>query len=78
MRQFNISPDAFIEKIPTSKVEERRKDKNIIVCENGVVYKNEESILKKILSDLYQQRKDYKKLSYEFFTKAERLKKRLT
>ena len=78
MRQFNISPDAFIEKIPTSKVEEKRKDKNVIVCENGVVYKNEESILKKILSDLYQQRKDYKKLSYEFFTKAERLKKRLS
>lgn len=77
MRQFNVSPDAFIEKVQPSKIEERRKDKNVIVCENGVVYKNEDSILKKILSDLYSQRKEYKGMSYEYFHKAEELKKKI-
>lgn len=77
MRQFNISPDSFIEKIPKNKVKEMRKDKSVIVCDNGVVYNTEESILKKILSDLYAQRKDYKKTSYEYFTKANQLKKKI-
>jgi DNA polymerase elongation subunit (family B) len=77
MRQFNISPDAYIEKIYKSEIDERRKDKNVIVCDNGVVYKTEDSILRKILSDLYSQRKDYKKTSYEYYTKADELAKRL-
>jgi len=77
MRQFNISPDSFVEKIPEAKIQERRKDKNVIVCDNGVVYNTEESMLKKILSDLYAQRKDYKKTSYEYFTKADQLKKKI-
>jgi DNA polymerase elongation subunit (family B) len=77
MRQFNISPDAFVEKVAKHEVAERRKDKEVIVCENGVVYKQETSMLKKILGDLYDQRKDYKQTSYEYFTKADRLKKRL-
>lgn len=77
MRQFNISPDAFIEKVLPSKIAEKRTDKNVIVCENGVVYKKEDSILKKILSDLYNQRKVYKKSSYDYFTKSEDLKKKI-
>jgi DNA polymerase elongation subunit (family B) len=77
MRQFNISPEAFIEKVEKHEVAERRKDKKVIVCENGVVYKQETSMLKKILGDLYEQRKDYKKTSYEYFTKADELKKKL-
>jgi DNA polymerase elongation subunit (family B) len=77
MRQFNISPDAYIEKISKSEIAERRKDKDIIVCDNGVVYNNEDSILRKILSDLYEQRKDYKKTSYEYYSKADHLKKML-
>jgi len=75
MRQFNISPDAYIEKINQSEIDTRRNDKNVIVCDNGVVYKTEDSILRKILSDLYNKRKDYKKTSYEYYTKAENLKK---
>lgn len=78
MRQFNISPDAYIEKVEKHQVAERRKDKKVIVCENGVVYKQETSMLKNILGDLYEQRKDYKNTSYEYFTKAETLKKRLS
>lgn len=76
MRQFNISPDVFIEIVPESKIAERRKDSNVIVCENGVVYKKEDSILKKILSDLYAQRKEYKKASYTYYEKAHELEKK--
>ena len=53
------------------------KDENVIVCENGVVYKKEDSILKKILSDLYSQRKDYKKTSYAYYEKAYELEKKI-
>jgi DNA polymerase elongation subunit (family B) len=78
MRQFNISPDSFVEKIDSSEIKERRNDKEVIVCENGVVYKQETSMLKKILGDLYDQRKAYKNTSYEYFTKADKLRKRLS
>ena len=77
MRQFNISPDSYIEKINRSEIEDKRKNKDVIVCDNGVVYDTRESVLKKILGDLYSQRKDYKKLSYDFYTKAEELKKKI-
>ena len=76
MRQFNISPDSFVEMIPTLDVKERRKDDSIIVCENGAVYKKEDSMLKIILADLYGQRKDYKKTSYTYYEKAHELKKK--
>lgn len=76
MRQFNISPDSYVEIIPEREIESRRKDDSIIVCENGVVYKKEDSMLKLILSDLYAQRKDYKKTSYSYYTKADELKKK--
>lgn len=77
MRQFNISPDSYIEKINRSDIPERRKDKEVIVCDNGVVYNTEDSILRKILSDLYAQRKDYKKTSYDYFSKADHYRKLL-
>jgi DNA polymerase elongation subunit (family B) len=77
MRQFNISPDAYIEKIGKSEIAQRRENKEVIVCDNGVVYNTEDSILRKILSDLYQQRKDYKTTSYKYYTKADNLKKLL-
>jgi len=77
MRQYNISPDTYIEQVYKSEVEKRREDKEVIVCDNGVVYSKEDSILRKILTDLYSQRKQYKKMSYDYFTKADQLKKRL-
>lgn len=77
MRQFNISPDSYVEMVPTTQINSRRKDENVIVCENGVVYEKEDSILKKILSDLYSQRKQYKKTSYDYYEKARELKKKL-
>lgn len=77
MRQFNISPDSFIEQIPKEQVAERRKDKSVIVCENGVVYKNEPSVLKQIQSDLYSQRKEYKAKAYEYFELAATVQKKI-
>ena len=52
MRQFNISPDSFLEMVPENEVQKRRLDSSVIVCENGAVYKKEDSMLKLILSDL--------------------------
>ena len=78
MRQFNISPDAFIEKVSKNEIKEKRENKDVIVCDNGVVYNTDDSILRKILADLYGQRKEYKKTSYEYFTKADKLRKRLS
>ena len=77
MRQFNISPESYVEQVTEPEINERRKDENVIVCENGVVYKKEDSILKRILSDLYAQRKDYKKTSYTYYEKAYELEKKL-
>ena len=77
MRQFNISPDAYKEIIPKSQVKERRNNKDEIVCVNGVVYDKKDSILKKILTDLYAQRKQYKKTSYDYYSKAKAMKDRL-
>jgi len=77
MRQFNISPDSFIGKIPKHEIKEKRLNKEVIVCDNGVVYNTNDSVLRKILADLYEQRKDYKKTAYEYYTKTDRLKKLL-
>ena len=76
MRQFNISPDSFVEMVEESQIKDRREDKDVIVCENGVVYKKEDSILKKILADLYDQRREYKKTSYDYYEKAHELEKK--
>ena len=78
MRQFNISPDSYIEQVKNHEIKERREDTNVIVCDNGVVYSKEDSVLKKILADLYSQRVEYKSASYDYFTKADNLKKRLS
>ena len=76
MRQFNISPDSFVEMVEESQIADRRKDEAVIVCENGVVYQKKDSILKKILADLYDQRKDYKKTSYTYYEKAHEIEKK--
>ena len=64
--------------VEEADIAERRKDESVIVCENGVVYQKEDSILKKILSDLYAQRKEYKKTSYDYFEKAYELTKKFS
>ena len=81
MRQFNISPESFVEKLDTGLPEhvwekmnnedqkahlsevasKKRDDKTQIYSDSGSVFKKEDSVLKKILTDLYTQRKIYKK-----------------
>jgi DNA polymerase elongation subunit (family B) len=64
MRQMNVSPESLIKKVDPSKREaECAPDR--IVAVNGAVYTTETSILKEILSDLYSQRREYKKKSME-------------
>ena len=43
----------------------------------GVVYKNEDSVLKQIQSDLYNQRKEYKAKAFEYFEKARDIRKKI-
>lgn len=81
MRQFNISPEAYVEQIDNNvpgpvwdkmSNEERKKklaeeasklrgDDTKIFCDSGSVFQKKDSVLKKILTDLYTQRKIYKK-----------------
>jgi DNA polymerase elongation subunit (family B) len=67
MRMCNVSPDALLEKIPASQVESERKkgDKNKIITVNGAVYSTDKSILKEVLTNLYGQRREYKKVMFE-------------
>ncbi len=61
MRQFNVSPESFVEKTSDSnKIERYKNDDNYIVSVTGAVYKKELSVLKEILTDLYTKRKIYK------------------
>lgn len=56
MRQFNISPDTFV-----CKDKNRPRKTDEIKCKSGAVYKRDvEGILPKILTDVYNQRKQYK------------------
>ena len=61
MRQFNVSPESFIEKTSdVKKLEKYQNDEQYIVSVTGAVYKNEVSVLKEILTDLYTKRKVHK------------------
>jgi len=69
MRQFNISPDVYIEKLSKSQIESKRKQlagKSIITSNGCVFNASEPSILNKVLTDLYAKRKEYKKKSFEY------------
>ena len=63
MRQFNISPESYITKLPSLDGEQYEKylaDPTKIVACNGSVYEKEMSILNKILTELYSKRKFHK------------------
>lgn len=56
MRQFNISPETFVEKnkLRKTSIQETR-------CTSGAIYRNDfEGFIPKILTDFYTQRKKYK------------------
>jgi putative NADPH-quinone reductase len=77
--QFNISPDSYIEKLPDNIKDEKREQLkgNKIVTSFGGVYGNEPSILKKVLTDLYTERKKYKKESFSYKMMADEVKQKL-
>lgn len=71
MRQFNISPDSYIKTIDVDDIEKERENKDVIVCVNGAVFDGtKDSILKKLITDMYAQRKEYKKMSYDYYSLA--------
>ena len=79
MRQFNISPDSYIEKVPEIQKDALRKQVHgkKIVSSSGAVFSNEPSILKRVLTDLYTERKKYKKESWMYKMKADAIKQKL-
>lgn len=76
MRQFNISPDSYVKQVNPEDREKHVTESNI-VTKSGAVYEKSLSILREILSDLYQQRKDYKKRSWLFKTRVDEIEKKL-
>jgi DNA polymerase elongation subunit (family B) len=78
MRQYNVSPESFVNKISDqNRLEEYRKDPNFVVSVTGAIYDNKEvSVLKEILTDLYTKRKYYKNRHLEIERKISKNKKK--
>ena len=76
MRQLNVSPESFIRKVKP-EIREREIGDDRIVSVTGAVYSTERSILKDVLSRLYNQRKEYKKESFRLQQKAYDLEQEL-
>lgn len=68
MRQFNIGPETLVTMIDENdeKLKQEWRDKGYIVCASGAVFKKEPGHLNKIVTDLYFNRKKYKKTSFKF------------
>ncbi len=80
MRSFNISPDSFEKKVieePKIIKEKRKELSDKIITENGAVFNTKDSYLKTTLTDLYSQRKQYKRKSYEYAQIADKIKQEL-
>ena len=76
MRQMNVSPESFVKKVaPDKRKTEVGEDR--IVAVTGAVYSTERSILKDVLTRLYSQRKEYKKLSFKYQQEAYEMEKEL-
>lgn len=61
MREFNISPDSWVGKFTNEEtLEKYRQDKDFIVTDTDSVFKAKDSVLKKIMTDLYAKRRFYK------------------
>jgi len=73
MRQINVSPESFIGKMPIEEANNLKNSDNIVSV-TGAIYKKEDSVLKDILTELYTNRKIYKKESKEYQLKVEKIK----
>ena len=76
MRQMNVSPESFKKKVSPDKRHEEIGDNNIVSV-TGAVYDTERSVLKDVLTRLYDQRKEYKKESFRLQQKAYDLEQEL-
>ena len=76
MRQFNISPDSYVDMVPQSKADEYDKEKFTVTSAGGV-YTKEPSILKLVLTDLYAKRREYKKKMFEYKMELEKISEKL-
>ena len=79
MRQFNISPDSYVEILPSTQKDARRKELlgKRIVTSSGGVFETAPSILKRVLTGLYDERKKYKKQSWVYKMKADEIKQKI-
>ena len=80
MRQINISPEVFVEKLnDQDEIEKRRnEDKSVIVSSTGAVFRNDgDSTLKQVLGELYGERKKFKKRHLFLEIELVKLKKAL-
>ena len=68
MRMFNIGPETLVCVLKEDDEESMKQwlEKGYIVCASGAVYKREDGHLKKIVTDLYYKRKQYKKTSFKY------------
>lgn len=68
MRQFNIGPETLVTILSENDemLKQQWRDKGYIVCASGAVYEREDGNLKKIITDLYFKRKEYKKTSFKY------------
>ena len=73
--RFKEIADAY-ENIGTKEKREQLKGSKIVTSYGGV-YSTEPSILKKVLTDLYSERKKYKKESFSYKMLADSVKQKL-
>jgi DNA polymerase elongation subunit (family B) len=73
MRQWNISPETFLGKnidVP--------EEKKVVNCASGAIFDNsEDSVMRTVLADFYNKRKESKKKSFEIEKEIDFLKKSL-
>ncbi len=69
MRQLNVSPESFIRKVKP-EIRDREIGDDRIVSVTGAVYSTDRSILKDVLTRLYDQRREYKKESFRLQQEA--------
>lgn len=78
MRQINISPESFIKKERSpEKLSEYKKDNQKIVAINGSIFHKKDSAMKEILSELYSQRKSFKKRYLQLEIEIQKLQNQL-
>lgn len=77
MRQFNISPEVFVEKVDTEEEKDQKKEEGYIVTYNGCVFKNKDSSLYRVLTDQFNRRKREKNESQRLEKEVHLIEKEL-